>query len=55
MSEYYQSKLNYFIRTDGSDLFIILRLVLCPITSLCKGISYIKERRKRRYVFRSKR
>ncbi|WP_256994168.1 small membrane protein [Klebsiella variicola] len=27
----------------------------CPIISLWSGISYIKERRKRRYVFRSRR
>ncbi|EPY6701520.1 small membrane protein [Klebsiella quasipneumoniae] len=27
----------------------------CPIISLWSGLSYIQERRKRRYVFRSRR
>ncbi|MDW5517912.1 small membrane protein [Klebsiella pneumoniae subsp. pneumoniae] len=38
-----------------SDFFIILCLILCPIFSLWSGFSYIQERRKRRYVFRSRR
>ncbi|HCM6699173.1 TPA: small membrane protein [Klebsiella pneumoniae] len=38
-----------------SDFFIILRLILCPIISLWSSFSYIQERRKRRYVFRSRR
>ncbi len=37
-----------------SDFFIILCLILCPIISLWSGFSYIQERRKRRYVFRSR-
>ncbi|HCB0625395.1 small membrane protein [Klebsiella variicola] len=37
------------------DLLIVLCLIFCPIISLWNGISYIKERRKRRYVFRSRR
>ncbi|HDG7837873.1 TPA: small membrane protein [Klebsiella quasipneumoniae] len=41
-----------------SDLFIILCLIFCPVISLWSGLSYIQERRKRRkrrYVFRSRR
>ncbi|HBS6622512.1 small membrane protein [Klebsiella pneumoniae] len=38
-----------------SDFFIILCLILCPIISLWSDFSYIQERRKRRYVFRSRR
>ncbi|MDP1217093.1 MULTISPECIES: small membrane protein [Klebsiella pneumoniae complex] len=38
-----------------SDLFIILCLILCLVISLWSGVSYIRERRKRRYVFRSRR
>ncbi|HFT1096786.1 small membrane protein [Klebsiella pneumoniae] len=52
---YYYSKLNSFVRFDMSDFFIILCLILCPIISLWSGFSYIQERRKRRYVFRSRR
>ncbi|HCT5761807.1 TPA: small membrane protein [Klebsiella variicola] len=37
------------------DLLIVLCLIFCPNISLWSGISYIKERRKRRYVFRSRR
>ncbi|WP_142375676.1 small membrane protein [Klebsiella quasipneumoniae] len=37
------------------DLFIILCLIFCPVISLWSGLSYIQERRKRRYVFRSRR
>ncbi|WP_320159952.1 small membrane protein [Klebsiella pneumoniae] len=55
ISEYYHSKLNSFVRFDMSDFFIILCLILCPIISLWSGFSYIQERRKRRYVFRSRR
>ncbi|HGW3453180.1 small membrane protein [Klebsiella quasipneumoniae] len=38
-----------------SDLFIISCLIFCPVISLWSGLSYIQERRKRRYVFRSRR
>ncbi|MGO0185287.1 small membrane protein [Klebsiella quasipneumoniae] len=44
-----------FFRSVMSDLFIILCLILCPVISLWSGVSYIRERRKRRYVFRSRR
>ncbi|MBD0697710.1 small membrane protein [Klebsiella variicola] len=44
-----------FFRGCHGDLLIVLCLIFCPIISLWSGISYIKERRKRRYVFRSRR
>ncbi|MHA9360513.1 small membrane protein [Klebsiella pneumoniae] len=40
---------------SGFSYIIILCLILCPIISLWSGFSYIQERRKRRYVFRSRR
>ncbi|EPY6977109.1 hypothetical protein DMS64_02890 [Klebsiella variicola] len=48
-------KLFLFFEVVMGDLLIVLCLIFCPIISLWSGISYIKERRKRRYVFRSRR
>lgn len=44
-----------FFEVVMGDLLIVLCLIFCPIISLWSGMSYIKERRKRRYVFRSRR
>ena len=44
-----------FFEVVMGDLLIVLCLIFGPIISLWIGISYIKERRKRRYVFRSRR
>ncbi|WP_335293411.1 small membrane protein [Klebsiella variicola] len=44
-----------FFEVVMGDLLIVLCLIFCPIISLWSGISYIKERRKRRYVFHSRR
>lgn len=44
-----------FFEVVMGDLLIVLCLIFCPIIFLWSGVFYIKERRKRRYVFRSRR
>ncbi|HBX2039421.1 TPA: hypothetical protein MHR86_26415 [Klebsiella variicola] len=44
-----------FFEVVMGDLLIVLCLIFCPIIFFVERVFYIKERRKRRYVFRSRR